>query len=229
MNIFKLLIQGKVLDWIFGFCSLGILPLIAALGPMAIKAGSDYLTGKQASEQNEQNVALSKYGTQLERDKLMMGADLGRSGQGRAESALNRFMGDFNQSTTGTPQAVSRLQQLIREQALPEQQRAMKLGNISRQQQGIRGIDASVLAQQQSNALNKDLAMQAEGMALEQALRDRQARQQQAAKLAQGSLAGSIAGTTDYKIDVPELKSPKKKPALKTKDYVKKAAFGLFA
>lgn len=173
------------------------------LGATAIGAGSKYLEGKQASAQNAQNVGLSKYGTQMQRltdrDKLMMGADLGRSGQGRSEGALNRFMGDFNQATTGTPEAVSRLQQLIRDQALPEQQRAMSLGNISRQQQGVRGIDSSVLAQQQSNALNKDLAMQAEGMALEQALRDRQARQQQTAKLAQGSLAGSIAGTTDYK------------------------------
>lgn len=182
----------------------------AVLGAAAIGAGGNYLTGKATASGEKAKADASRYGAdiqgktaldqlRLNRDKLMMGADLGRSGQGRAESALNRFMGDFNQSTTGTPEAVSRLQQIIREQALPEQQRAMKLGNISRQQQGVRGIDSAVLAQQQSNALNKDLAMQAEGVALQQALQDRQARQAQAAKLAQGSLAGSIAGTTNYK------------------------------
>lgn len=212
----------------------------AMIGAAAIGAGSSYVAGKKASKQNEQNVSASKYGADLQRetaldqlnldrdklrlnrDKLLMGADLGRSGQGRAEGSLNRFMGDFNQATTGTPEAVSRLQQLIRDQALPEQQRALAQGNISRQQQGVRGIDSSVLAQQQSNAMNKDLAMQAEGMALEQALRDRQARQQQAAKLAQGSLAGSIAGTTDY--------TPKgigvKKAAKKTE---KDGGFGLLS
>ena len=175
----------------------------AVIGAGALGAAGNYLQGKATAKGEIAKADASRYGQDLQRqtqiDKLLMGADLGRSGQRRAESALNRFMGDFNEATTGTPQAVSRLQQLIREQALPEQQRAMKLGNISRQQQGIRGIDSAVLAQQQSNALNKDLAMQAEGMALEQALRDRQARQQQAAKLAQGSLAGSIAGTTNYK------------------------------
>tara|TARA_R110002012_G_scaffold303138_1_gene504753 strand:+ start:516 stop:1106 length:591 start_codon:yes stop_codon:yes gene_type:complete len=188
-----------------------------ALGAAAIGAGGSYLTGKATASGEKAKADASKYGSDLQsktalnqlnldrdklrlnRDKLLMGADLGRSGQGRAEGSLNRFMGDFNQATTGTPEAVSRLQQLIRDQALPEQQRALAQGNISRQQQGVRGIDSAVLAQQQSNALNKDLAMQAEGMALEQALRDRQARQQQAAKLAQGSLAGSIAGTTNYK------------------------------
>tara|TARA_R110000824_G_scaffold68935_3_gene177703 strand:+ start:524 stop:1072 length:549 start_codon:yes stop_codon:yes gene_type:complete len=172
------------------------------LGSAAIGAGGNYLTGKATASGEKAKASASRYGSDLKRqteiDKLMMGADLGRSGQGRAEGSLNRFMGDFNQATTGTPESVSRLQQIIREQALPEQQRAMKLGNISRQQQGVRGIDSSVLAQQQSNALNKDLAMQAEGVALQQSLQDRQARQAQAAKLAQGSLAGSIAGTTSY-------------------------------
>ena len=240
MNIFRLLIQGKVLEWVNRYCVTHFLDpaTLAMLGSAVLGAGSSYLSGKSASAQNAQNVAQSKYGQDLQRqteiDKLLMGADLGRSGQGRAESALNRFMGDFNQSTTGTPEAVSRLQQLIRDQALPEQQRAMKLGNISRQQQGVRGIDSAVLAQQQSNALNKDLAMQAEGMALEQALRDRQARQQQAAKLAQGSFAGSIAGTTDYEPKEITVKDPakqKKAPGVGStiKKYAKKGYLGPWA
>ena len=109
-----------------------------------------------------------------------------------ASDQYQQAMGDFDASSTGTPQAVSRLQSLIREQALPEQQRAMSMGNIARQQQGVRGIDSAVLAQQQSNALNKQLANRAESVALQQQLADREARQRMAAQRAQQTLGKSL-------------------------------------
>tara|TARA_R110000824_G_scaffold5678_3_gene26271 strand:- start:313 stop:909 length:597 start_codon:yes stop_codon:yes gene_type:complete len=189
-----------------------------------IGAGALGAYGSKKAGQGQ--AAAGKYATDLQRDQMMMGSEAGRSGQQRADSSLNRFMGDFNQSTTGTPEAVTRLQQLIREQALPEQQRAMNLGNIQRQQQGVRGIDAAVLGQQQSNQMNQQLARQAEGIGLRQALQDRQARQQQAANLAQRSLGGSIAGTSNY--TPPATKQTASKPAMKTKDYLKKFTLGKF-
>ena len=58
----------------------------------------------------------------------------------------------------------------------------MQLGRIARQQQGVRGIDAAVLEQRQANTLNRQLAQQAENVALQQQLKDREARQQLAAQ-----------------------------------------------
>ena len=157
----------------------------------------DSLRGKNAA-----NRAAERQDAQLER-QFEMQRQLGQEAFDR-EAGLMRAMGqeasdqyqqamaDFDTSTTGTPQAISRLQSLIREQALPEQQRAMKLGNISRQQQGVRGIDAAVLAQQQSNALNKQLANRAESVALQQQLADREARQRMAAQRAQQTLGKSL-------------------------------------
>tara|TARA_R110000824_G_scaffold83265_1_gene208430 strand:- start:236 stop:733 length:498 start_codon:yes stop_codon:yes gene_type:complete len=129
---------------------------------------------------------------QLAKDSFDREAGLMRSMGQEASDQYQQAMGDFNTSTSGTPQAVSRLQGLIREQALPEQQRAMKMGNISRQQQGVRGIDSAVMAQQQSNALNKQLANRAEGVALQQQLGDREARQKMAAQRAQQTLGKSL-------------------------------------
>ena len=112
-----------------------------------------------------------------------------------AQRQYQNVMQDFEEATSGTPQAVSRLQQLIRERALPEQQKALAQGRIARQQQGVRGIDAAVLEQQQSNALQRQLAQQAEQVALEQQLRDREARQSLAAqKATQAFIKGFGAG-----------------------------------
>ena len=155
----------------------GLFTAIGTVGAGALGAYGSKKAGQAQAAASKSASDVNKYATDLQRqtaiDQMMMGSELGRSGQQRADSALNRFMGDFNQATTGTPEAVTRLQQLIREQALPEQQRAMNLGNIQRQQQGVRGIDAAVLGQQQSNQMNQQLARQAEGIGLRQALQDR--------------------------------------------------------
>ncbi len=77
---------------------------------------------------------------------------------------------------------------------MPEQQRALSQGRLALQQQGVRGIDAALLQQKQANQLNKQLAMDAEKIALQQSLADRQARQQLAAQSALKSLPGIIRG-----------------------------------
>jgi len=85
---------------------------------------------------------------------------------------------EFDAETTGTPEAVTRLQQLIREQALPEQQRALAQGKIALQQAGVRGPEAALMQQRQQNRMQTDLANRAEQIALQQALSDRGIRQQ---------------------------------------------------
>ena len=85
---------------------------------------------------------------------------------------------EFDAETTGTPEAVTRLQKLIREQALPEQQRALAQGRIALQQAGVRGPEAALMQQRQQNRMQTDLANRAEQIALQQALSDRGIRQQ---------------------------------------------------
>jgi hypothetical protein len=89
---------------------------------------------------------------------------------------------EFDAETTGTPAAVTRLQELIRQQALPEQQRAAAQGRIALQQAGVRGPEAALMMQRQQNRMQTDLANRAEQVALQQALADRGVRQQFAAQ-----------------------------------------------
>ena len=147
---------------------------------------------KQFERKYEMQKGLAQQQADFGREAFDREAGLMRSMGQEASDQYQQAMGDFNASTTGTPQGVSRLQSLIREQALPEQQRAMKMGNVSRQQQGVRGIDSAVLGQQQSNALNKQLANRAESVALQQQLSDREARQKMAAQRAQQTLGKSL-------------------------------------
>jgi hypothetical protein len=103
---------------------------------------------------------------------------------------------EFDAETTGTPAAVSRLQQLIREQALPEQQRALEQGRIALQQAGVRGPEAALMLQRQQNRLQSDLANRAEQVALQQALSDRSVRQQFASQRAMQEAAQARADRT---------------------------------
>lgn len=103
---------------------------------------------------------------------------------------------EFDAETTGTPAAVSRLQQLIREQALPEQQRALEQGRIALQQAGVRGPEAALMLQRQQNRLQSDLANRAEQIALQQALSDRSVRQQFASQRAMQEAAQARADRT---------------------------------
>ena len=102
---------------------------------------------------------------------------LGEIGQ-QAGVEYERGISDFQQATTGTPAAVTRLQELIRQQALPEQQRAAAQGRIALQQAGVRGPEAALMMQRQQNRMQTDLANRAEQVALQQALADRTAQQE---------------------------------------------------
>ena len=137
---------------------------------------------RQRDWEGDQAKKSREFQEQMAKDAFEREKDLLRATGQEAQRQYTQAMQDFDTATTGTPAAVSRLQSLIREQALPEQQRAMQLGRIARQQQGVRGIDAAVLEQRQANTLNRQLAQQAENVALQQQLKDREARQRLAAQ-----------------------------------------------
>tara|TARA_R110002167_G_scaffold85408_2_gene231619 strand:+ start:13741 stop:14370 length:630 start_codon:yes stop_codon:yes gene_type:complete len=190
-----------------------------------VQAGEDRKTlGYQKS--------LDRYGDAIQR-RDQRGA-LGMQGR-EAAGQFTTGVSDFRSNTEGTPQQVGRLQQLIREQALPEQQRAMRQGRVSLQQKGVRGPEAALMMQRQSSAMQTDLANRAEKVALQQALQDRTARQKFARDRAMGAQAKSFQkGLRADQVNVgaePVNPDQKKLLGLRQKkdslgNILKKAAFG---
>tara|TARA_R110002020_G_scaffold28797_6_gene91399 strand:- start:247 stop:843 length:597 start_codon:yes stop_codon:yes gene_type:complete len=116
-----------------------------------------------------------------------------------AQTEYRGSLSDFARDTQGTAPQISRLQQLIRQRALPEQRRAMSQGRLALQQQGVRGPEAALMQQMQANKLQEVLANKAEQVALQQALSDRGQRQQLASKRALLSLEPGFKAGLDYK------------------------------
>lgn len=207
--LYKSLIKGEFLEWFFQ----PFFKQIIDLGKVIDKIG-DFITGSQkgktdryvadrALEAKREEIMAQKYGVDKRRqtalDNLLAGLDMGRSGQRRAADQYGRSMADFRQDTTGTPTQISKLQELIRQQALPEQRRAMSQGRLALQQQGVRGPESALMQQMQANTMQESLANRAQQVALQQQLRDRERRAQLAAAQSAQALPGSIAGTTNYK------------------------------
>jgi hypothetical protein len=151
--------------------------------------GAQKRTGEQERRTLEYQTQLERATTERQQqEERDIAGIVGREAQSQFQSGLS----DFQRATSGQPQQISRLQQLIREQALPEQQRAMEQGRVALQQQGVRGPEAAILLQQQSNALQRDLANRAEQVALQQALQDRQAQQEFARQRAMQALPKAL-------------------------------------
>ncbi len=149
----------------------------AGLSLLGSKLVSD-ASSKAAAKQAKTEAEVAKYGVDQRRktalDQLLAGLDVGRSGQRRASDQYGRSMADFRQDTTGTPTQISKLQELIRQQALPEQRRAMSQGRLALQQQGVRGPESALMQQMQANTMQDSLANRAQQVALQQQLRDRE-------------------------------------------------------
>lgn len=200
--LYKILMKGGFIEWFFKpfikhfIDPATIMALVSAIGP-------SLLQGMSQSKQAQSSKEGGQYGVDQRRktavDQLLAGLDVGRSGQGRADEQYGRSMADFRQDTTGTPTQISKLQELIRQQALPEQRRAMSQGRLALQQQGVRGPESALMQQMQSNTMQESLSNRAQQVALQQQLRDRERRAQLAASQAGQALPGSIAGTSNYK------------------------------
>ncbi len=97
---------------------------------------------------------------------------------GRAQKREASGIAGFLAATEGTPDEVSRLQQIIRQQQLPEQKQALRRTKLSQTQQGVRGIEAAVLQQMQARELGKQLGLEVEKIGLEEAMRRQKSREQ---------------------------------------------------
>lgn len=128
----------------------------------------------------------------------------------RATQARQAGEQGFMQATSGTPESIVRLQQLIRERALPEQQQALSRTKLAQQQAGVRGVEAALGAQMQASQMGKDLASQAEQIELQQALADRQARAQYGQQKAMSGLSQELTPVQKYIQQEREKKEKKK-------------------
>jgi hypothetical protein len=151
----------------------------------------------------ERKISESQLAAQKEMADVQLAQQLAqlRGQQLGQEEALQRAQDIYSQASgrfgtlqqadipelTGTPQAITRLQGLIRERALPEQQQALSRTKLAQQQAGVRGPEAALMAQQQATRMGTDLARAAEEVALKQALSDRGLRQQEALRRQQSA------------------------------------------
>ena len=238
MNNFILsIVYGRGLEWLFRpIFNFFIDPVTAAqFAPAVLSLIGAGVQGRAASQAAREQAAQSRQ-SQIEdlefrRQMANRQLALGRSGQERAASQFQRSMSDFARDTSGTPMQISRLQSLIRQQALPEQRRAMAQGRLALEQQGVRGPESALLQQMQANRLQESLANRAQQVALQQALADRQARAKLAAEQSIRALPGSMVGTIDT--DIEEMQSTQIEPERTKKrpstggNLLRRLAFGL--
>ena len=148
----------------------------------ALQGGGTAAAGKATGEASKYSADIQK---QLAEAQLAQKLGQLRGLQAGQEEALGRGQDiygtgsdQFRRDTTGTPAAISQLQELIRNRATKEQQQALSRGKLGLQQAGVRGIDAGVMAQMQSNELAESLGGRVQELALKQQLADRDKRAQ---------------------------------------------------
>lgn len=126
----------------------------------------------------------SKYATDAQKQMQMqqlaqqyaqlMGMQSGQEDAlGRATDQYDLSNNAFLQNTTGTPQAITDLQSMIRRQETPEQQQALSQGKVALNQAGVRGPEAALMSTMQSNDLAQSLGDRVNSIGLQQQLGDR--------------------------------------------------------
>ena len=132
----------------------------------------------------DRNLEASKYATNAQKQMQMqqlaqqyaqlMGMQSGQEDAlGRATNQYDLSNNAFLQNTTGTPQAITDLQSMIRRQETPEQQQALAQGKVALNQAGVRGPEAALMSTMQSNNLAQSLGDRVNSIGLQQQLGDR--------------------------------------------------------
>lgn len=146
------------------------------------------LTREQLAQQKE--LAEKQFAQEL---AILTGTQAGQEeALARAQERESSGIAQFLAATEGKPQEVSRLQQIIREQALPEQQQALRRAKLSQTQAGVRGPEAALLQQMQARELGKQLGLEVEKIGLEEALRRQRSREQFAGAQALAAQAATL-------------------------------------
>jgi len=163
------------------------------------------LTEKQLAQQKE--LAEKEFAKEL---AMLTGGQIGQEeALARAQEREAAGIAQFLAATEGTPGEVTRLQQIIREQQLPEQQQALRRARLAQTQAGVRGPEAALLQQMQARELGKQLGLEVEKIGLEEALRRERSREQFAGAQALAAQAATLRPV--QKVDVEGLKEETEK------------------
>ena len=163
------------------------------------------LTEKQLAQQKE--LAEKQFAKEL---AMLTGGQIGQEeALARAQEREASGIAGFLAATEGTPGEVTRLQQIIREQQLPEQQQALRRAKLAQTQAGVRGPEAALLQQMQARELGKQLGLEVEKIGLEEAMRRQRSREQFAGAQALAAQAATLKPV--QKVDVEALKEETEK------------------
>lgn len=171
----------------------------AAIGGAVI---GGIVVGEYQKGQTEKQTEAQKELTEeqlIERRAELLGRERGQ------EEALNRAtkIGEQSQqqfmaATEGRPEQIKRLQEIIRQQRLPEQQQAIKRGKLALQQAGVRGPEAGHQTQMLAGRLGRELGFDVEKLALEEELRRKRSREQMAGQRGLVSLSQQLQPIQRY-------------------------------
>jgi hypothetical protein len=179
---------------------MGIDPITAGIGATVIggalqgsgtaKAGKESRKGQQYSADVQKQISEAQLAQQLAQ---LQGRETGQlEALGRAQDVYGAGTQAFMKQTEGTPQEVSKLQELIRRGALKEQQQALSRGKLAQTQAGVRGPEAALMSQMQASEMGENLARAVEEVGLREALRRGQAREQFAQQQAMAGLGQAL-------------------------------------
>jgi len=149
------------------------------------KGSAEGIANAKASRYGaDRQLEASKYATDAQKQMQMqqlaqqyaqlMGMQAGQEDAlQRATNQYDLSNNAFLQNTTGTPEAITNLQNMIRRQQTPEQQQALAQGKVALNQAGVRGPEAALMSTMQSNKLAESLGDAVNSIGLQQQLADR--------------------------------------------------------
>ena len=149
------------------------------------KGSAEGIANAKASQYGaDKQFEASKYATDAQKQMQMqqlaqqyaqlMGIQAGQEDAlQRATNQYDLSNNAFLQNTTGTPEAITDLQSMIRRQQTPEQQQALAQGKVALTQAGVRGPEAALMSTMQSNKLAESLGDAVNSIGLQQQLADR--------------------------------------------------------
>ena len=100
----------------------------------------------------------------------------------RALMAGRRAEQQYMTATEGRPEGITRLQEILRQQALPEQQQVLRRTKLAQVQAGVRGPEAALQTAMASGRLARELGFDVEKLGIQEELRRQQSREQLAAQ-----------------------------------------------
>lgn len=119
--------------------------------------------------------------------------------QDLGQSATSQFM----QATQSNPAQISALQDIIRRRMLPEQQQALRRGNLALTQAGVRGPEAALSQSMLAGKMGSELGLDLQKIKLEEELRRQKSREELAKQQAMQAF-GKQLGAIQYSSGAPE-------------------------